>query len=745
VRRRAPLNLLVAAAVLATAAVVSAPAAPANAAHRDTTMGEPSVAVYAADGGFVTDGSDLLVSVVVSNPSTELVTTGQVSVSVTSAALATPAALADFQQHPEQTPQRALGTADTTTVPAGSTQLVAQLSVPAATLALPSSAPGVFGLSASVTTTEGTLDTGVGTVIVRSATPATVGVAAVMPITAPANANGLVPAQDLTSYTGVDGVLTRELAVAQRNPSLVIGIDPMLLASIRVLGQSAPVSAQTWLASLADLPNPSFALQYGDADPALQLQAGVAAPLPPSDFSYAMSAGDQRTPLTVGEPTATPTSPTPTPTASPGGPQLPSLSELVGFTYTLSGIAWPAPGTVRAADVATLAEAGLPTTILSSANTTASVAGVPDAALPTGSGTALVTDDAVSAALQAAATASDATAAATATATLNAQLALAAENAPSGGVILASVGRLWPTDANRAATAVGTTLSSSFTRPASLQSALASAPTPGLAIADQGNSTDRLQKVGALLDLAGESRSGGSPAGDNIASFSGVLTDPALLTGAVRARLLTLFSVGWVDSSDWSAAADKQLAGMRSSLAAVQIVAPESIRQASRQALIPITVTNKLPYSIDVVLRATPSSARLEVDSDTVKTIAAGSSAKVLVPVKAQLSNGTVHLALQLYSKSGVRVGQMRTAEVDVHADWEGIGAAVFGIVVVGFFGFGLFRTIQRRRREKAEAEGDAREASSDTEPHRATTAPVDAVRPADPADGAGSDEGTRG
>jgi hypothetical protein len=79
----------------------------------------------------------------------------------------------------------------------------------------------------------------------------------------------------------------------------------------------------------------------------------------------------------------------------------------------------------------------------------------------------------------------------------------------------------------------------------------------------------------------------------------------------------------------------------------------------------------------------------------------------VLVPVKAQLSNGTVHLALQLYSQSGVPIGSARSAEIDVHADWEGIGALVFGVIVVGFFSFGLFRTIQRRRREKDAAEGE--------------------------------------
>ncbi|GAA4169276.1 DUF6049 family protein [Gryllotalpicola koreensis] len=714
-RRRAPLNLFIAAAVLVTGAVVTAPSAPASAAHRDAT-GEPSVQVYAADGGIVPDGGDLQVSVVITNPSTEAVASGQVAVSVTTAAIKASGALAEFQQHPGQVASRHLGTAATTTVPAGGTQLVAQLTIPAASVGLPNTAPGVFGLSASVTTPDGALNTGTGTLIVPGATPATVSVAAVMPITAPPDSTGLISSQDLATYTGPDGVLTRELSVAQSNPDVTIGIDPMLLVSVRVLGQHAPASAQAWLTALADLPNLSFALQYGDADPALQIQAGVASPLQPTDFSYAL--GDFSGSLTVGEPTTTTPDPTPTPTPSPtNGPQLPTLSSLTGFPYKLSGIAWPASGTVGSSDLTALAAAGLKTTIVSAANTNAAtLTTTSGAALKTSGGTALVVDDAVSSALQAAATASDPTTSTVATAQLNAQLALAAESAAPGTVVLASLGRTWPTDDARAATALTTALSSRFTRTATLRQALAQKPTEGLALVDHKNSDDRLQRARALLDLAGEPRTGGSPDEVNIARFSTVLSTPELLTGDVRARLLQLFSVGWVGSGDWAAAVSKQLATMHSEVTAVQISAPGSIRQASRQALIPITVTNKLAHPVDVVLRATPSSARLEVDADTVKTIAAGSSAKVLVPVKAQLSNGTVHLALQLYSKTGVAIGASHSAEIDVHADWEGIGAVVFGIIVVGFFGFGLLRTIQRRRREKDEADDDSDEERTDAD-----------------------------
>lgn len=717
-RRRAPLNLLIAAVALVAAVVAvpfASPVDPANAAHRAAPTGPPTVEVFASGGGIASGSDDVTISVVVSNPSTELVTAGHVSVSVTSSALRTPTALADYQQHPQNTPSRSLGSAQTDDVPAGGDVVVARLTVPAATLALPDTSTAVYGLAASVTTADGALDTGTGTLVVHGTAPSTVAVAAVMPITVPASGAGLISATDLATYTAAGGVLTRELIVAQQNPGLTIGVDPMVLASIRVLGQRAPASASTWLDSLAHLGNPRFALQYGDADPVLQLQAGLAAPLQPSDFAYAMSPGDHTQPLTVGEPTDTPT-PTPTPTPSPTtSARLPPLSKLIGFTYSLGGMAWPAAETVRGADVTKLATAGLTTTIVSASNTNAAaLTRTPDAALETSGHTALVTDDALSSALQAAANASDGTTSAVATAALNAQLALAAEGATGSTVVLAALGRTPPTDAARASIAVTTALDSSpFSRPASMEEALASPPTPGLALADHANSDARLQPTRELLDLAGEPRSGGSVPPENIASFSSVLQEPTLLTGDVRARLLDLFSVRWAGADGWEAAVDKQLTSMRSSLTAVQIVSPGTIRQASSQALIPITVTNKLAHPISVVLRATPSSARLEVDADTAKTIAADSSAKVLVPVKSQLGNGTVYLGLQLYSGSGVPVGSSHTAEIDVHADWEGVGALIFGLAVAFFFGFGLFRTIQRRRREKAEAEST--DAGTDT------------------------------
>ena len=47
------------------------------------------------------------------------------------------------------------------------------------------------------------------------------------------------------------------------------------------------------------------------------------------------------------------------------------------------------------------------------------------------------------------------------------------------------------------------------------------------------------------------------------------------------------------------------------------------------------------------------------------------------------------------------------TIPVNVQADWEGLGAALLGAAILLFFGFGIFRNIRRRRRERAAGESE--------------------------------------
>jgi len=128
------------------------------------------------------------------------------------------------------------------------------------------------------------------------------------------------------------------------------------------------------------------------------------------------------------------------------------------------------------------------------------------------------------------------------------------------------------------------------------------------------------------------------------------------------------------------------------------------------------------------VLTAAPSNGRLEVDQSTTKRIVKDSRATVLIPVKAKVGNGQVVLSLHLYSPTGVPIGDPTSVTVDVHADWEGIGALIFGILLVLLFGFGIVRNILRRRSKREEDAAEAAEAED---------AEAEAVTPSEGSDSA--------
>jgi hypothetical protein len=361
---------------------------------------------------------------------------------------------------------------------------------------------------------------------------------------------------------------------------------------------------------------------------------------------------------------------------------------------------------MRAADVATLAAAGFGTTILDSANTNAAdLDTTPAAALPVSGGTALVSDDGVSLALRAAADATSDDARSAAMASLNAQLALiSTEKGSANRVLLATLGRDWPPSGFRAGQTFSALDSMPWVQSVSLRTALQAPTTEGLAMVDKAEAPERIARVQQLRDT--EAR---------LAAFASVLSDPATLTGSARNGFLALLGIGWLGpQNDWPSAVDAAMKKNNAILRSVAIAPIGTITVASAQSLIPITVTNDYTQPVNVVLRATASNGRIEVDSDTAKTIPAKASAKVLVPVKAKLGNGKVTLRLQLFSPPSANgtpqqaIGDPQSASVDVHADWEGLGALIIGILVVALFGFGLVRSILRRRRERHEADAAA-------------------------------------
>jgi hypothetical protein len=710
-----------------------APAAPSTAqAQTSVAADSPTVSLYAGNAGTQSAGESVTVTISIGNSTSKFVGPGTATVAITEKPLDGRAQLdAWLKPGDDHAATRSIGSVPTLGVTAGTDQRVATMTIPHDTVGLPGDT-AVYGLSVTVTDSTGTVGTGYSTLTYEgTGAQHQVGLAVAMPITVPPTSNGLIAADDLATYTSTDGLLTRQLELARDHPSIAIGIDPMIIASIRVLGSAAPQSAQNWLLDLDALTNDSFPLQYGDADVATELQSGITSLLVPTSFGYAMDPKNFPTHLAVGEtptPTPTPTTNpfvTPTPTPTSPTPNVPTLSELLSWPYTFSGIAWPANDSLRTTDLETLASNGYPSTIVSGANTNQeSLAATPNAPMPVKGGTALVTDQGVSTALRAVVTATGADEQNAALASVSAQLAEISTEGDGGTIVLAGLGRDWPSNVGDTVRALDTVYALPWVTTSSLRDALTAPISNGLKLDDATQDAARTTSVQQLAAHA-----------SNLDAFATVLADPAVVTGQTRNQLLSLLGVAWRQSdNNWPAAIAGFLKQATITVNSVKIDQTGEITVASTQSLIPVTVTNTFDLPVDIVLRATPSNGRLEVDSDTSKTIPAKASAKVLVPVKAKLGNGSVHLGLRLYSPTGLPIGAPQTASVEVHADWEGLGALILGIAVVLFFGFGLTRSIVRRIAERRKTrEGgtavvehpDAR--ADDTPEHADGDGPADA------------------
>jgi hypothetical protein len=752
-------------AALALTGAVAAPAAASSGAlpAADPASGSVSVQVYAASDGVLAPKTPLTVTVVVGNTASSRLAQGTVKLSITRQPFDNRAELGAWLAPSESQPTtRVLQSAATVPVSPGGSTSAATVTVPAAAVGLPAGDTAVYGISAELSVAGDSVATGHGTLVWKaSSSTQKTKLAVVTPITVPGNTTGLISANDLTTYTAADGLLTRQLDAVQAAPEVAVGVDPMIIASIRALGSAAPPTANDWLRQLAALSNEVFPLQYGDADVAAQLQAGISPLLKPLSFDYALDPARFKGNLTVGEtpqPTGTDgAATTSTPTSTPTIPtNVPTMDQLLAWPYSTTGIAWPGDDTVRAADVAALAKQGYPTTILADGNTNAAALdAAPSASVPVSGAAgakALIADSAVSEAVRAAVDADTTDSHSEAMAALNAQLAMidAQGAASKGRVLLASLDRTRPSSEYLAAQTFAALRASAWSTPATLTDARQAPSTPGVTLRDKPEADSRIAAVHSLIGsgLPSGSPSAGpqpAPGGERaLTDFSTLLSDPTQLTGPTRNALLALLGVGWQDpAADWTTAVQKNLNGAQKTIRSVQIVPTGPITVTAAQSQIPITVINKFRLAVNVILRAVPSNPRLEIDATTSKAISAGSSGKVVVPVKARVGNGKLQLDLQLLSPpapgTGAQsaVGDEQFAQVDVHADWEGIGATVIGVGAVLLFGFGIVRAIVRRRRERREAPGPDDEPTASTEAGSPeSTSPEEIGTPEEPGHG---------
>ncbi len=680
-------------ALVATPVLLGAQPALATVAT-DEVQDEVTASVRIAGEGDLVPGDDLRLQVTVDNASTVDVPESVATVALGDGPLRQQSALTAWLSGDDDVQQRArrtVGWLETPAIAAGQRGSF-ELTVPAGNLGIRDD-PSVWGVRLLALD----LDLGEGRdVQARSSiTWLPEGVesqqrlATVVPLTSGVETTtGVLDESQLTALTGEQGRLRTRLDAATA-AGATIAVDPMVLASIRSLGASAPASAAEWLADLEASALDSFLLGYGDVDPIELLRAGGAALRAPASLEFAIDPADfveepAPAPSPSGSPTATPTAEAP----DDDGTALPDVAALTAWEPTLPELAWPV-GAVAPTQLDGLA--GLQRALLDDR----SLADAPtdsariDTAVPT-----VVERSAVSRAVAQAASATTTAAWQSAIARAKALLAVDAR-AGTATVVTAMPrdGAETPRfgDTLRALTEVG------WSSPGSLVEAFdepaADAEAADVAVPERQAAVEGL--VTASLGL------------DAIAS---AVDEPATLLGERRTALLGLLSSAWRDSPDWAAAVDAERAEITALGGSITIIG-DTINQLSSHSELPITVSNGLPQRATVYVTVTPSNPSLSVVNERVELVVpAGGQARAIVPVES-VANGAVTLTVSIASATGAAVAAPAFLDLNVQAGWETAITGTFAVLVGLIFVGGIVRTVLKRRKARAAASSGEQEA----------------------------------
>jgi hypothetical protein len=507
---------------------------------------------------------------------------------------------------------------------------------------------------------------------------APVDVSIVLPLSVSVSTGTLVPAEALAAATAPDGFLSVELD-ATINRGVTYAIDPMLLASIRVLGTTAPASATQWLSRLESATNATFALAWADSDITAPLQAGRDEVVPLGSLDYAIDPALFAPPTDDADPTTTPE---PGPTPAP--PAVPSSPELTAWNYSMPSVAWPLAGTATGKDVTRIRKSGFSTVLLSSENVERSH---DFTAIARAKRTdVVVTDDASTELFAAALAAEDDDAFDRAIDGLTSSVAARSLQAGGGSLVIA-LDRSAPVPAGRLAETIEGLADTEDVSIVGLP-AIALDDGPSATIIDRPQNAARISRVRDMLSAERLD-----------ARFATVADEPQLISGERRARLLVSLSPGADDhGGGWWHAAEDFLDESEALRASVHLVRSSPIALLADRGSIPVTVRNELQVPVTVNIEVRPMRPLIAVEDERVEvTIEPESQAQGSVPVES-ISNGVVELSVSISSDRDVTVGPTAHVRTRVQAGWEGPVTVTLAILLLLVFVLGIVRAVIRRR-----------------------------------------------
>lgn len=129
----------------------------------------------------------------------------------------------------------------------------------------------------------------------------------------------------------------------------------------------------------------------------------------------------------------------------------------------------------------------------------------------------------------------------------------------------------------------------------------------------------------------------------------------------------------------------------------VFIVPGSEINLVARTSNIPIQIKNTFTSEVTVHVHVQPTNPRVIVPAAVSVTVPGLTSVTAKVPVEA-VANGGVILKAWLTTFSGHRLGKASFLKMNVNADIEIAMLIGFGGTVFALLGFGIIRTIRKKR-----------------------------------------------
>ncbi|MGO3778726.1 MAG: DUF6049 family protein [Canibacter sp.] len=505
-----------------------------------------------------------------------------------------------------------------------------------------------------------------------------------------------------------------------------LAIDPRILVSIRGYGDEAPDNAQQFLSDLEASNLQSFLLQFGDADISAQAAAGRDKLMAPTGASFITRfavdpSGDEDdtdTDTATNTDADTDTDTDANQSASGNNENnnentddktddnhdvntnsreeqqarddstgLLSIEQLSAWNETAGATAWPADGEVNDSTISLIKTGDIEQVIVQDDNVTreggprAEVSGLE----------ALITDHEVNRETAAALDSSTETLQNLALSRTLALTALAASKGQDQGLVF-TLDRGSIATSDDPAAVLDRLSSASW-----LNLVDASQQPEGRATLDaQPVNTDRSDRLRAALERESTVRRVGD-----------TLVHPEYLTDYHRMRLLSLFATRWsTELSDFADVAESFRERDTDLMNGVEVIGGTLTQVFGSSSRIPVQVRNSLPFEAVVHGLVVPANGALTVETTDLGEISipAGESTTVLIPIQSRVTSGDSGIVVTLNSANGSRTLSTQTFEVSISSQVETVAVFILLAGAVLFVGFGVWRSVKRRRREVAAA-----------------------------------------